>query len=754
MGLGRACHPREDVYIVNRTRARQVTDDESNRGVVKMMVSKSGRPWGGILAGLAVLTLWVGSLALAHDAERIQPYSGNPAYWQYKGQPVLLLGGSDQDNLFNHPQLGPNGLEAHLDLLVSAGGNYVRNTMSDRNPENRYAFARREDGLYDLNVWDTEYWERFDNFLRMCHARDIIVQIEVWDPWDLFASEAPLGYGPENRGWEVHPFNPRNNVNYTAEESGLAEEIPYYSGSRPSKHAFFHTVPAMDDNVVVRRYQEAFVNRMLDFSLKYPHVLYCMNNEIGESPEWGRYWARFIRQRARADGVDVYLADMRRNSNFNSPEQIELLHDDEHYDFFEISQNNVSTGQHHFNQILNVRGRRGDRPKPLNNVKIYGGEGHAWTGGSLEATRRMWRNVIGGLASSRFHRPGPEDRPFGIGANELALAHLRNVRTVMEEVGWPRIEPDLGFVQLRSDVAAAVQLEKTHVAYTRTAEGQARLYVNGDEVAAGKVGGDFSPWDAGFRLALGDEFVGQRGWLGTYHGVALYNRALDASEIADHHAAGSPRHADGLLARYAFDEGQGDVVRDVSGRRPALDLQLAETGAVTWLAEGLRTNRPVRIATPGPAERLTAAVRETNALTLEAWITPAREVQTGPARIVTLSQDHTTRNFTLGQENRTYEMRLRTSETSANGLPSVQTSADVQACVAAARGVDGHTAVVFVTRGGLLDLDRQQLQEGLQAVWFNPLTAERRQAAPCQQGYFRPPSGDDWVLVLTRPELP
>jgi hypothetical protein len=400
----------------------------------------------------ALALVLAGTSGTACAADRIRPYSENAFFWQYKGEPVLLVGGSWMDNLFNHPE----GLEEHLDTIAAAGGNYVRNTMSDRNPENRYAFARREDGLYDLNEWDTEYWNRFDSFLRMCQERDIIVQIEVWDPWDLFASEAPLGYGPDNRGWEVHPYNPRNNVNYTAEESGLAEEIDYYSGSRPSRHAFFHTVPAMDDNVVVRRYQEAFVNRMLDFSLKYPNVLYCMNNEIGEEPEWGRHWARFIRRRARAEGVDVYLADMRRNSNFNSAEQIELLHDDEHYDFFEISQNNVNTGQHHFNQILAVRARRLDNPKPLNNVKIYGGHGHGWTGGELEATRRMWRNLIGGLASSRFHRPGPDDRPFGIGASELALAHIRNVRTVMEQVGWPRLEPDLSFVQLKSDVEASV----------------------------------------------------------------------------------------------------------------------------------------------------------------------------------------------------------------------------------------------------------------------------------------------------------
>ena len=56
---------------------------------------------------------------------RIRPYSKNPFYWQYKGEPVLLLGGSIEDNLFQI-----SDIEAHLDLLHAVGGNYVRCTMS------------------------------------------------------------------------------------------------------------------------------------------------------------------------------------------------------------------------------------------------------------------------------------------------------------------------------------------------------------------------------------------------------------------------------------------------------------------------------------------------------------------------------------------------------------------------------------------------------------------------------------------------
>jgi len=49
--------------------------------------------------------------ATVDNASRIQISGENPRYWQYKGETVLLIGGSREDNLFNHPArntgLGP-----------------------------------------------------------------------------------------------------------------------------------------------------------------------------------------------------------------------------------------------------------------------------------------------------------------------------------------------------------------------------------------------------------------------------------------------------------------------------------------------------------------------------------------------------------------------------------------------------------------------------------------------------------------------
>ena len=83
---------------------------------------------------------------LMSNADRIQPYARNPFYWQYKGAPVLLLGGSVEDNLFQIADI-----KDQLDLLHSLGGNYVRCTMSSRDERDAWAFERAPDtGLYDL----------------------------------------------------------------------------------------------------------------------------------------------------------------------------------------------------------------------------------------------------------------------------------------------------------------------------------------------------------------------------------------------------------------------------------------------------------------------------------------------------------------------------------------------------------------------------------------------------------------------------
>ena len=390
-------------------------------------------------ARAAMLPLLALGVALPHARaaadERLRPYEKNPWYWQYEGEPVLLLGGSWQDNLFNHPQR----LEEHLDLLVSVGGNYVRNTMSHRNEANVFAYAQDAQGRFDLKTFNEEYWTRFENFLRLTRERDIIVQIEIWDPHDHYRDREPRG------GWSKHPYNPLNNINYTAEESGLPTAVTFGVTPSPSAHAYFRTVPALDNNERVLAYQVAFVDRMLDHALKYPHVIYTMNNEIGELNEWGDFWADHVRRRAGAAGVSAFTADMRRNHNIRTPDHQHIYDQPERYTFLDISQVTGSKGQRHYDDIAFVRDYIKAHPRPINNVKNYG----AAKSGEEESVARFFRMLFAGGASTRFHRPHPIESAdqhqtateWGLGLGPRAQIIIRAMRDVANAFDIFRSEP-------------------------------------------------------------------------------------------------------------------------------------------------------------------------------------------------------------------------------------------------------------------------------------------------------------------------
>ncbi len=390
------------------------------------------------------------SLYENENANRIRPYLKNPRYWQYKSEPVLLLGGSKDDSLFQIPDL-----KEHLDILAGVGGNYIRNTMSSRNTKGFevYPFKRLPNGKYDLNQWNDEYWNRFQNLLKWTAERDIIVQIEVWDRFDYTDMKGPWK-GPQ---WKPHPFNPANNTNYTEAESGLATVYMQHPGQ--DKQPFFHTVPEMDNNQVVLRYQKRFVDKLLSCSLKYGNVLYCMNNETSTSTKWGQFWMGYIRRKAAEAGVDVYVTDMFDVGWELETEEKFLLSFDrpDIYTFLDISQNNAMKNSvlGHWNNIQFVRNRIAGHPRPINNTKIYGSDERQLSRyhqrvfqrrGTAAAENSFWLNIIGGCASARFHRP-----PAGIGLSKKTQANIRSMRMITDKMNVFTCTPSNSLLSDRQD---------------------------------------------------------------------------------------------------------------------------------------------------------------------------------------------------------------------------------------------------------------------------------------------------------------
>jgi len=339
----------------------------------------------------------------------IHPYSQNPWYWVYEGDPVVLIGGSDDDNLF---QWTGEKLTSHLDLLASLGGNYVRNTMSDRDSGDVYAFKESEDGQYDLDQWNKEYWNRLEFFLQETSKRDIIVQLTLWDHFDLS---------------EGHPWHPASNVNYS--DGVMEDEDDFYGGS------------VYDDNEILLKYQKRYIDKLLSISLQYGNVLYNINNEGSLRSEWDNYWATYIKEYAAGEGRTIYITSMKfdPSSSVRHAMTYRTL-----YSYAEISQNNQDSrggrGPAHYANIMDWRVKLEANPMPMNNVKIYGaGVGRNYSAGTgKEAVARFWRNIFAGCASSRFHRP---EGNWGIGLNEHAQTNLKAMAMFLDEFDLFRARP-------------------------------------------------------------------------------------------------------------------------------------------------------------------------------------------------------------------------------------------------------------------------------------------------------------------------
>ena len=391
-----------------------------------------------ILIGFSLLLLFACTTSDNQQEDNyIKPYEKNPKYWQYKGEPVLLIGGSKTDHLF----LAEN-LKDHLDEMAGIGGNYVRNTMSQREDLDLKPHKRLDNGNFDLNQWNEVYWQKFADFLKWTYERDIIVQIEVWDRFDY-----------SRDFWQHSPWRPENNINYSGEESGFADTYPEH----PTRdlQPFFHTIPGMSEYQLkfdlIHKHQKSFVDKMLSYSLNYGHVLYCMNNETSTHVEWGKYWINYINEKANVKNVTVFCTDMfdRFFTPASCPNCLKAIQETDTYEFIDVSQNNSRNfNQSHWDTLQWIIQQRDKYSlRPINNTKIYGGENSSWGSGSNEdGIERFCRNIIGGCATSRHHRPS-----HGNGLNDKAKASIKAVRKVEMYIDFWEVNPRMDLLDDRED---------------------------------------------------------------------------------------------------------------------------------------------------------------------------------------------------------------------------------------------------------------------------------------------------------------
>jgi len=376
-----------------------------------------------------------------------------PQYWEYRETPILLLGGSDEDNLFQMA-----GVEEQLDLLSSAGGNYIRNTMSSRDSGNVWAFEKDPvTGLYDLDGWNEAYWNRFHRLLELSSERGIIVQVEIWATFDFYRDN-----------WLKNPFNPACNVNYSAERTGLPERVD----SHPTwcENPFFWSIPAQLNNMPVLAYQQRFVDKLLSYSLQYDHVLYCIDNETSVTADWGRCWSEYIRKKALEKGKRIHVTEMWDPHDLDHISHRETFDHPEIYSFVEISQNNHQRGENQWNNGIRQieRLRRSGSLRPVNNVKTYGSWRGRHGGGTHNGIESFIRSVFFGSAAVRFHRPAT-----GLGLGDTARAVIHSMRMATDSIAFFEAAPHnelLGERQVNEAYCRAIPGKEYLVYFTGAGE--------------------------------------------------------------------------------------------------------------------------------------------------------------------------------------------------------------------------------------------------------------------------------------------
>jgi hypothetical protein len=139
--------------------------------------------------------------------------------------------------------------------------------------------------------------------------------------------------------------------------------------------------------------------------------------------------------------------------------------------------------------------------------------------------------------------------------------------------------------------------------------------------------------------------------------------------------AQAARVTSGLVAYYPFNEGSGPAVYDRSPTAPHTDLHFE--GSAAWLGgtNGVSLGGG-RLASNETVKALIDVLQASNKATFEAWVLPANLTQTGPARVIDISNgpDAGEYDYALGQIQNDVEGRLRHTGKNANLQPRLVTN--------------------------------------------------------------------------------
>lgn len=183
-------------------------------------------------------------------------------------------------------------------------------------------------------------------------------------------------------------------------------------------------------------------------------------------------------------------------------------------------------------------------------------------------------------------------------------------------------------------------------------------------------------WDPSYPLVLGNETDGGRAWQGEIRYVGFYDRAIEVEQARqaldaspDSPSGRADRLRLGLIAGFDFSEPRR-VSLGPFASLPLPTLRLMLPASSRWVEDTpssivMGDDRPV--TTAASVTELTDKLATRDDFSLEVWFRSRTPDQTGPARIVSISNGPYRRNLMLGQEGNALHFRVRNGLNGDNG---------------------------------------------------------------------------------------
>ena len=177
-----------------------------------------------------------------------------------------------------------------------------------------------------------------------------------------------------------------------------------------------------------------------------------------------------------------------------------------------------------------------------------------------------------------------------------------------------------------------------------------------------------SNWDPDFPLLIGNEGTRDRPWKGQIDNFCIADQAWSRSQIDSffqtQDSCSNLINADSLIAAYSFAEDRSSYP-DLNGELPNLEIQTKDPSKVNQTKGFISPNRWFK--TSEAATELNNRLQNSSQFTILTKIATADFDQEGPARIISLSDDHFWRNLTLAQWHDDLSLRVRMPLTRTNG---------------------------------------------------------------------------------------